>query len=60
VLTTDQNGAIAELAVALEAARLGIEVYRPVQEGGRYDMIFNLHSDSFAFSASGRAGRAKF
>jgi PD-(D/E)XK nuclease superfamily protein len=44
VLTTDQKGAIAELAVALEAARLGIEVYRPVQEGGRYDMIFNLHS----------------
>jgi PD-(D/E)XK endonuclease len=44
VFTTDQKGAIAELAVALEAARLGIEVYRPMQEGGRYDMIFNLHS----------------
>ena len=44
MFTTDEKGAIAELAVALEAARLGIEVYRPMQEGGRYDMIFNLHS----------------
>jgi hypothetical protein len=38
-MTTDQKGAIAELAIELAAAKLGIEVYRPVAEGGRYDMI---------------------
>jgi hypothetical protein len=40
VLTTDQKGAIAEAAIALEAIKLGVEVYRPVAEGGRFDMIF--------------------
>lgn len=38
-MTTDQKGAIAELAIQLAAAKLGIEVYRPVAEGGRFDMI---------------------
>ena len=41
-MTTDQKGAIAELAIQLAAMKLGIEVYRPVAEGGRYDMIFDL------------------
>jgi len=41
-MTTDQKGAIAELAIQLAAAKLGIDVYRPVAEGGRYDMIFDL------------------
>ena len=41
-MTTDQKGAIAELAIQLAATRLGIDVYRPVAEGGRYDMIFDL------------------
>ena len=40
MLTTDQKGAIAETAVTHEATKLGIEVYRPVGEGGRFDMIF--------------------
>jgi hypothetical protein len=39
VMTTDQKGAIAELAIQLAAAKLGIEVYRPVAEGGRFDII---------------------
>jgi hypothetical protein len=43
VLTTDQKGAIAEAAIALEAIKLGVEVYRPVAEGGRFDMIFVIH-----------------
>ena len=38
-VTTDQKGAIAEQAIALAALRLGVEVYRPVAEGGRFDMI---------------------
>ena len=44
MLTTNQKGAIAEAAVALQAVRLGIDVYRPVVEGGRYDLIFALDS----------------
>jgi hypothetical protein len=42
MLTTDQKGAIAEMAIAYEAAKLGVEVYRPIAEGGRFDMIFLL------------------
>ena len=42
MLTTDQKGAIAETAIAHAAAKLGIEVYRPIAEGGRFDMIFPL------------------
>jgi hypothetical protein len=42
MLTTDQKGAIAEAAIAWEATKLGIEVYRPISEGGRFDMIFLL------------------
>ena len=41
-LTTDQKGAIAESAIAHAAIKIGIDVYRPVSEGGRYDMIFDL------------------
>ena len=41
-VTTDQKGAVAELAIALAAVRLGVDVYRPVAEGGRYDLIFEI------------------
>ena len=44
MLTTDQKGNIAEAAIVLEAIKLGIDVYRPVGEGGRYDMLFDLGS----------------
>ena len=40
MLTTDQKGAIAEAAIAWGATKQGIEVYRPISEGGRFDMIF--------------------
>jgi PD-(D/E)XK endonuclease len=42
MLTTDQKGNIAELAIARDAVALGIDVYRPVGEGGRYDLIFEI------------------
>jgi hypothetical protein len=42
MLTTDQKGAIAELAIAKAALLCDIDVYRPVQEGGRYDLIFDF------------------
>jgi len=41
-MTTDQKGAIAELAIQLAATKLGVGVYRPVAEGGRYDLILDL------------------
>jgi PD-(D/E)XK endonuclease len=41
-VTTDQKGAIAEAAIILEAAKLGIGVLKPVTEGLRYDLIFDL------------------
>jgi hypothetical protein len=43
-VTTDQKGGIAELAISMAAIKLGVEVYRPMIEGGRYDMIFGLGS----------------
>ena len=39
VLTTNQKGAIAETAIVHAAIKLGAEVYRPVADGGRYDLI---------------------
>ena len=42
VLTTDQKGNIAESSIVAAAVKLGIDVYRPVGEGGRYDMIFEV------------------
>src|SRR6476620_4461238 len=42
MLSTDQKGAIAESAIVHAAIKLGVDVYRPVAEGGRYDMIFDL------------------
>jgi hypothetical protein len=45
MLTTNRKGAIAETAIIHRATLLGIDVYRPVVEGGRYDLIFGL-SDS--------------
>jgi hypothetical protein len=41
-MTTNQKGTIAELAITLAAVELGVDVYRPVAEGGRYDLIFDL------------------
>ena len=42
MLTTDQKGSIAETAVVHAAVKLGIEVYKPITDGGRCDLIFEL------------------
>jgi PD-(D/E)XK nuclease superfamily protein len=42
VLTTDQKGAIAETAIAHEAVKLGFDVYKPINEGTRYDLILDI------------------
>jgi hypothetical protein len=41
-LSTDQKGAIAESAIVHAAIKLGIGVYRPLSDGERYDLIFDL------------------
>ena len=43
-LTTDQKGAVAESAIVHAALKLGVGVFRPVSDGERYDLIFNLQS----------------
>ena len=47
MLTTDQKGSIAELAIAKAALELDIEVYWPMAEGGRYDLIFDVRGRLF-------------
>jgi PD-(D/E)XK nuclease superfamily protein len=42
MLTSNQKGAVAETAVAHAAVKIGIDVYRPVAEGGRCDLIFDF------------------
>jgi PD-(D/E)XK endonuclease len=42
VLTTDQKGAIAELAIAHTAAALGVGLFKALTDGERYDLIFDL------------------
>ena len=42
MLSTSQKGAIAELVIATEALKAGVFVLRPLVEGGRYDLIFDV------------------
>jgi PD-(D/E)XK endonuclease len=44
MLSTDQKGAIAEAEIAAAAIKLGVGVYRPLMEGGRYDLILEVGS----------------
>ncbi len=41
-LSTDQKGAIAESAIVHAAVKLGLGVFRPVSDGERIDLIFDL------------------
>ena len=41
-MNPSQQGAVAEAAVAFEAVKLGIHVLKPLFEGGRYDLVFDL------------------
>ena len=42
MLTTDQKGSIAETAIVAAATKLGIGVFKPLTDGERYDLIFDL------------------
>jgi hypothetical protein len=44
VLTTSQKGAAAELAIAHAAAALGVGVLKPLTDGERYDLVFDVRS----------------
>jgi prevent-host-death family protein len=46
MLTSDQKGSIAEMAIAYNAIKLGVEVYRPLSDGTRYDLIFDAFPQS--------------
>jgi PD-(D/E)XK endonuclease len=41
-LTPSRKGAIAEAVIASEALKAGVGVLRPLSEGGRYDLVFDL------------------
>jgi hypothetical protein len=41
-LTTDQKGAVAEAEIAASAIKLGVGVLKPLSDGERYDLIFDL------------------
>jgi len=41
-LSTDKKGAIAEPAIAHAAIQLGIDVYKPLSDGTRADLVFDL------------------
>jgi hypothetical protein len=41
-MNPSQVGAVAEAAIALEATKCGICVLKPMFEGGRYDLVFDL------------------
>ena len=42
MLTTNDKGAIAEAAIAFAAVVAGVIVLRPMQEGRRYDLLFDI------------------
>jgi hypothetical protein len=44
-MTTDQKGATAEAAIALAAIRLNVQVYRPMAEGGRCDLVLGVGNE---------------
>ena len=42
MLTPSSKGGIAEIAIAAEAIKIGVVVLRPVIEGSRYDLLFDV------------------
>ena len=46
VLTSDQKGSIDEIEIACAAIRLGIGVYKPLNDGDRYAFLATLTPDA--------------
>jgi prevent-host-death family protein len=40
--STNRKGAIAEIAIACEATKLGVEVFMPLSDHCRYDLVFGI------------------
>ena len=59
-LTSDQKGAVAELAIANEAARCGIGVLRPLTDGHPYDLIFEVAAVRCRRIAGGGVSRTTY
>jgi hypothetical protein len=55
VTTSNRKGAVAESAIVHAAVKLGIGVFKPLTDGERYDLIFDLRPGSSGSSASGWA-----
>ena len=53
-MTTNQEGAIAEAAIVQAAVKLGIGVYKPVHEGLRCDLVFEVEDDLRRLQCSGQ------
>jgi hypothetical protein len=47
VQNPNHRGAISEAAIAYEAARLGIAVFKPLAEHGRADLVFEIRGSLF-------------
>ena len=58
MLSTDQKGAIAEMAIGIAAIKLGIDICKPLVDGTRADLIFDLGDVWSGFNASGHRCRA--
>jgi hypothetical protein len=43
MLTSTQKGSVTELVIATEAVKAGVGVLRPMVEGGRYDLVFEIN-----------------
>ena len=53
MVTPSQKGSIAEAAIVAAAVKLGVSVLEPVNEGLRYDLVFELSNNLSAFNVSG-------
>jgi hypothetical protein len=54
------KGALAELKITTRAIELGIPVLKPVIEGLRYDLIFDLSDRLLRVQCGGRRGRTAY
>ena len=45
MVTPSQKGSIAEAAIVAAAVKLGVSVLEPVNEGLRYDLVFELSNN---------------
>jgi hypothetical protein len=59
VLTPSQRGAAAEAHIAAAALSLGIPVLRPLYEGGRYDLVFDVAAVCFGSNARRRTASVR-